>query len=170
MTIGKTLFRNVVLVLTGLSCHSLYAEQKPMSNTQLTIVNPKGLYDPTPYGYSHMVVANSPGRVAFVAGQGGEDHTGKLKPDFAGQVAQAYKNLLTTLHALNARPEQVIKINTYVVDYDEIKLDIMTRELKNAFGDWLPAQTLVPVPRLALNGMLFEVDATVILGEESYNE
>jgi enamine deaminase RidA (YjgF/YER057c/UK114 family) len=31
------------------------------------------------------------------------------------------------------------------------------------FGKTLPAQTLVPVPRLAVDGMLFEVEAVVVL-------
>ncbi|WP_269318618.1 MULTISPECIES: hypothetical protein [unclassified Halomonas] len=42
-------------------------------------------------------------------------------------------------------------------------LEVMTRYVKETFGDALPAQTLVPVPRLALDGMLFEVDATAVL-------
>ena len=31
-------------------------------------------------------------------------------------------------------------------------LAVMTLHVKETFGDWLPAQTLVPVPRLALDG------------------
>ena len=42
------------------------------SNVELTIVNPSGLYDPAPNGYSHAVVADGGARVAYVAGQGGE--------------------------------------------------------------------------------------------------
>ena len=32
------------------------------------IINPEKLYDPTPYGYSHVVIS---GDTAFIAGQGG---------------------------------------------------------------------------------------------------
>ncbi|WP_328185978.1 RidA family protein [Marinobacter sp. OP 3.4] len=130
---------------------------------ETAIVNPADLYDPAPNGYSHAVVATGGSRVAHVAGQGGETANGTLPEAFEDQVAQAYSNLRTVLAELDASPQQVTRINTYVVNYDPSMLEVMTRQVKQTFGDSLPAQTLVPVPRLALDGMLFEVDATVVL-------
>lgn len=129
----------------------------------LTVTNPPGLFDPAPNGFSHAVVASGGTRLAFIAGQGGEDASGALVPDFAAQVAQAYVNLRTALDAVGARPDQVTRITTYVVDYDPGLLAVMTYHVKRTFGRHLPAQTLVPVPRLALDGMLFEVDAVAVL-------
>lgn len=126
------------------------------------LVNPAGLYDPAPNGYSHAVVATGGSRIAWIAGQGGEDKNGTLSPRFSDQVEQAYANLRSALDAVGATPGQVTKITTYVVDYDESKLGVMTDAVKRAFGDALPAQTLVPVPRLALDGMIFEVDAVAV--------
>lgn len=134
------------------------------SRVKLTIVNPADLYDPAPNGYSHVVVAEGAVRIAYIAGQGGEDPTGALPTDFSDQVQQAYANLRRALEAVGAEPNQVTKITTYVVDYDPSMLDVMTRYVKETFGGALPAQTLVPVPRLALDGMLFEVDAIAVLG------
>ncbi|OJA07483.1 RidA family protein [Halomonas sp. QHL1] len=128
-----------------------------------TIVNPAEPYDPAPNGYSHAVVASGGSRVAYVAGQGGENAQGVLPESFADQVAQAYRNLRIVLGELDASPRQVTRINTYVVNYDPSMLAVMTHYVKETFGDALPAQTLVPVPRLALDGMLFEVDATAVL-------
>ena len=133
------------------------------SNVKLTIVNPTGLYDPAPNGYSHAIVAQGGSRVAYLAGQGGEDQTGALSPQFADQVKQAYAKLRTALDAVGAKSNQATKITTYVVNYDQSMLDVMTQYVKEMFGDALPAQSLVPVSRLALNGMLFEVDAIAIL-------
>ncbi len=133
------------------------------STVQLTIVNPNDLYDPAPYGYSHAVVAKGGSRIAYLAGQGGEDLSGDLSPSFDAQVKQAYRNLNSALAAVGGKPDQVTKLTTYVVDYDQSKLSVMTRYLKQMFGNALPAQSLVPVPRLALDGMLFEVDAVAIL-------
>ena len=135
-----------------------------MSSTVTTkIVNPDGLYDPEPNGYSHAVIAKGGNTIAYIAGQGGENEEGELSPDFAKQVEQAYKNLQIVLEAINAKPNQVTKINTYVVNYDESMLEVMTHYVRKTFGKALPAQTLVPVPRLALDGMLFEVDAIAII-------
>ena len=133
------------------------------SSLTTKIVNPAGLFNPAPYGFSHSVVASDAQKIAYIAGQGGENENGDLSDDFAVQVRQAYKNLVTAITAAGGSPKHVTKLGTYVVDYDPSKLEVMTRELTAVFGEHLPAQTLVPVPRLALDGMLFEVDAIAVL-------
>ncbi|MDK1388536.1 RidA family protein [Sinorhizobium sp. 8-89] len=132
-------------------------------NLELTIVNPKNLYDPTPNGYSTAVIVPREARVAYISGQGGQDSTGALSPDFAVQVKQAYANLRTALDALGARPDQVAKLTVFVVDHDMSKLEVLSRNVKEMFGGALPAQTLIPVPKLAIDPMLFEVEAVVML-------
>lgn len=129
----------------------------------LTVVNPQTLYDPTPNGYSAAVITPRGARVAYISGQGGQDSTGGLSADFAVQVKQAYANLRAALEGVGARPDSVAKLTVYVVDHDMSKLGVLTEAVKTAFGDTLPAQTLVPVPKLAVDGMLFEVDAVVVL-------
>ena len=133
------------------------------NDLKLTIVNPKTLYDPSPNGYSTAVIAPREARVAYISGQGGQDSKGGLSPDFAVQVKQAYANLRTALDALGARPDQVAKLTIFVVDHDMSKLGVLTQNVKEMFGEALPAQTLVPVPKLAIDPMLFEVEAVVIL-------
>ena len=133
------------------------------SDRKLTIVNPQNLYDPTPNGYSTAVIVPAGARVAYISGQGGQDGTGSLSPDFAVQVKQAYANLRAAIEALGAKPDQVAKLTVFVVDHDMSKLDVLTRNVKAMFGASLPAQTLVPVPKLAIDPMLFEVEAIVVL-------
>ncbi len=130
---------------------------------ELTVVNPQSLYDPTPNGYSTAVIVPGGARIAYISGQGGQDGTGGLSPDFAVQVKQAYANLRSVLDALGAKPHQVAKLTVFVVDHDMSKLEVLTRNVKEMFGETLPAQTLVPVPRLAIDPMLFEVEAVVML-------
>lgn len=133
------------------------------TDLKLTIVNPKTLYDPTPNGYSTAVITPPGARVAYISGQGGQDSTGALSPDFAVQVRQAYANLRAALDALGARPDQVAKLTVFVVDHDMSKLGVLTQTVKETFGEALPAQTLIPVPKLAVDPMLFEVEAVVVL-------
>lgn len=130
---------------------------------ELTIVNPPHLGDPTPMGYSTAVIVPANTRVAYISGQAGFDRTGALSPDFATQVTQTYANLGAALEGVGARPDQVAKITVYVVDHDMSKLGVLTQSVVTMFGDKLPAQTLVPVPKLVLDTILFEVEAVVML-------
>jgi enamine deaminase RidA (YjgF/YER057c/UK114 family) len=154
------------LVIGGLIIMTMYVPTATRANEddlKLTIVNPQNLYDPSPNGYSTVVIAPSQGRVAYISGQGGQDSRGALSPDFAVQVEQAYTNLGAALDALGAKPDQVAKLTVFVVDHDMSKLEVLTRNVKKMFGQSLPAQTLIPVPKLAIDPMLFEVEAIVIL-------
>lgn len=133
------------------------------SDRKLTIVNPPNLHDPSANGYSTAVITPPNARVAYISGQGGQDSAGGLSPDFAVQVKQAYANLQAVLDGLGARPDQVAKLTVFVVDHDMSKLGVLTQAVTAMFGAALPAQTLVPVPKLAIDPMLFEVEAIVVL-------
>ena len=134
-----------------------------MLTQELKFINPTDLYDPTPNGYTHVVITPAHRTTVYIAGQGGEDKNGNLSTDFVDQLKQAFANLQIALAAAGTSPEYVVKINTYVVDHDELKLKQLTSEVLAIWGEKTPAQTLVPVPRLALDGMLFEVDAIAIV-------
>ncbi|MFD0321433.1 RidA family protein [Lysobacter gummosus] len=123
--------------------------------------NPAGLYDPAPNGYSHLAQVEAGARWILVAGQGGETADGALDPDFRAQVRQAMANLITALAAAGAGPRDVVKFTVLVVDHSHERLHVFGEELVAAFGaDHRPACTLIPVPRLALDGMLFEIEAS----------
>ncbi|MET0319799.1 MAG: RidA family protein [Duganella sp.] len=129
----------------------------------MQFINPATLYDPRPNGYTHVVVASAPTRLVYVAGQGGEDVNGVLSEDFATQVEQALVNLRAALQAAGATLAQVAKVTALIVDHDQAKLAIFSTALRAAWGDAPPpACTLIPVPRLALDGMLFEIEANAV--------
>jgi enamine deaminase RidA (YjgF/YER057c/UK114 family) len=130
----------------------------------MKFINPTGLYDPRPNGYSHVVIAEAPARIIYIAGQGGEDATGVLSEGFEAQVQQALANLQTALAAADARLSDVAKVTALIVDHTEERLGIFSSALRATWGDHpAPACTLIPVPRLALDGMLFEIEATVAI-------
>jgi enamine deaminase RidA (YjgF/YER057c/UK114 family) len=133
----------------------------------MNFINPPGLYDPRPNGYTHVVVAETPARIVYIAGHGGENAAGELSPDFGAQVYQALDNLKTALAAADATLLNVAKLTVLIVDHSGERLKILGNAIKKSWGDNpAPACTLIPVPRLALDGMLFEIEATAILGAE----
>lgn len=127
--------------------------------SKVSFVNPASLYDPRPNGYSHVAVVDAPQRFVFVAGQGGEDVNGELPADFAEQVQRALANVRVALQAADAQVGQVVKLTLLVVDHSEQRLAVLSEALRGVWGDKAPTCTLIPVPRLALDGMLVEVEA-----------
>lgn len=132
----------------------------PIAAPVFVLDNPPGLYDPAPNGYSHVAVVKSGAKWLWIAGQGGETQDGILSTDFRTQVRQALSNLKTALASAGAGTDDVLKLTVLVVAHTEERLHVFGAELEAAFGPrHKPACTLIPVPRLALDGMLFEVEA-----------
>ncbi|WP_199550871.1 RidA family protein [Streptomyces sp. N35] len=126
-----------------------------------TLLNPSALHDPTGYGYTH--VAAAAGRQVFIAGQYASDETGAVVSDeFDAQVARSMANLRTALGAAGLDFADVVRIGTYIVDHDQEKLHVLLKHLRAAWGERLPAQTLIGVAALALPDMLFEIDAVAV--------
>ncbi|MFG0631540.1 RidA family protein [Pseudomonas sp. xss_2] len=126
----------------------------------LQLSNPEGLYDPSANAYSHVADVQAGGRLLFIAGQGGEDAQGNLSPLFAEQARQALANLRLALASKGAGLAQVCKLTLLIVEHDQQRLRQWVAEADRAWGTQMkPTCTLIPVPRLALDGMLVEIDA-----------
>jgi enamine deaminase RidA (YjgF/YER057c/UK114 family) len=128
-------------------------------------INPVGLTNPSHYGYGQVTVIPPGATLVYIAGQLGEDEKGNsVSDDFAAQLKQAFANLRTALIAVGATPEQVVKITLLCVDHNAEKQRLISLE-RNAMwnGDRKPASTLIPVPKLAVDGMLFEIDAVAVI-------
>lgn len=120
---------------------------------------PAGLFDSSRYGFSPVVVTPPGCALVFVAGQ----LAGDPAADFARQVELAFEHLRTALTAAGASPLTVVKITCLVVDHDQARLEIVSRARRDFFGGEGPASTLIPVPRLAGEGALFEIDAVAMV-------
>lgn len=130
----------------------------------LDFINPPGLYDPRANGYTHVVVAPAHARTVFVAGQGGENAAGQLSPDFGEQLRQALTNLRMALAGAGASVHDVAKLTVLVVDHSEQRLALFSQAARSLWPDGAaPACTLIPVSRLALDGMLIEIEATAMV-------
>ncbi|KGH11604.1 RidA family protein [Comamonas thiooxydans] len=131
-------------------------------------LQPAGLYDSLPNGYTHVVTVQEPLRWLFVSGQGGENALAELPDSFALQAAQALANIKTALDAGGADMGHVLKL---IVDHSLERFEHWQSAVRQHWGSGepgdkrprFPACTLIPVPKLALPGMLIEVEATAAL-------
>lgn len=134
------------------------------TTSQLTMLNPAGLYNPAANGYSHAVKVSGQGNWVFVSGQGGEDENGVLPPEFELQLQQSLANLVTALAAADAELHHIAQLTILVVGHNEQRLALISQTINTAWaGRPTPACTLIPVPRLALDGMLIEIGAVAII-------
>ena len=125
-----------------------------------TIVNPDGLHDPLPFGYSHTAAIPAGTGLVLVAGQYGSNADGAIvSPDFTEQVQQAFRNLEVALAAHGLDLGHVVQLRTYVVNPDFEKLGTIGRAVQAGCGDAPPTQTVIGVAGLAMPDILFEVEA-----------
>ena len=125
-----------------------------------TIVNPNGLHDPAPFGYSHTVAIPSDTELILVAGQYGSDLNGTVvSADFGEQVRKAFGNLGVALAAHGLDLSDVVQLRTYVVNLDFDKLGAIGQAVGSGCGDTPPTQTVIGVAGLAMPDILFEVEA-----------
>ncbi|WP_043202324.1 RidA family protein [Pseudomonas putida] len=133
-------------------------------STAFQLSNTEGLYDPSGNAYSHVAEVRADSRLLFIAGQGGEDGNGQLSPLFAEQARQALANLELALASKGANLAQVFKLTLLIVEHSETRLGQWVAEADRAWGpNMKPTCTLIPVPRLALDGMLVEIEAMAAL-------
>ncbi len=119
---------------------------------------------PRPKGYSNGVVAN--GRTIFISGMIGWDAQRKMvSRDFVGQVRQILRNIVEVLSEANAKPENIVRMNWYVLDKKEYvdsykQLGIVYREI---FGGHYPAMTAVQVSSLIEDAARVEIEVTAVI-------
>jgi enamine deaminase RidA (YjgF/YER057c/UK114 family) len=118
-----------------------------------------------PRGYTHVVTARG-GTTVYVSGQVAFDVNGSMvgKGDLRAQAEKASENLVAALKAAGASPADVVKANTYVVNFKQDDLRIIRDVRARVFpADNPPASTLVGVQALAVEGLLIEMEAIAVI-------
>lgn len=124
------------------------------------LVNPAGLHDPNPFGYSHTVAIPATTDLVFVSGQYGSGPDGTVvSTDFAEQVERAFQNLGVAVAAHGLDLSHVVQLRTYVVDLDFDKLGAIAQAVQGDWGGAPPTQTVIGVASLAMPDIHFEVEA-----------
>jgi reactive intermediate/imine deaminase len=115
-----------------------------------------------PAGYSHVVEVRG-GRTLYISGQIAVDSSGNVvgSGDFNAQVKQVFANLKACLDEAGASFNDVVKLNFYLVDAENLQI---VRDIRDAYvnREHPPASTLVIVKQLVRPDLLVEVDAIAV--------
>jgi enamine deaminase RidA (YjgF/YER057c/UK114 family) len=129
-----------------------------------TYLNPPTLLQPR--GYTHVVTVEGGGKMVFISGQVAVDKDGKLvgPGDLKTQIRQAANNLKLALEAAGATAADLVKTNTYIVNYKPADYSALREARAELFpaGD-PPASTLVGVTSLAVDGLMVEMEAIAVV-------
>jgi reactive intermediate/imine deaminase len=117
-----------------------------------------------PFGYSHVVEAPA-GTIVYISGQVPLNAEGQLVGggDFAAQTRQVFENLTRALEAADAAWSDVVKLDYFLRDVDQIGA---VRAIRDEYVNTAnpPASTLVEVSSLFSPDVLVEIQAVAIKG------
>lgn len=111
-------------------------------------------------GFSQVVIVETETtKTLHISGQIGEGN------NLESQTIATFKNLETLLKECNSSFEDVVKMNTYIVNFNpETDLPIFRKVRKEFLGnDNYPASTLVGVTVLGNRDWLIEIDAVAVI-------
>lgn len=130
---------------------------------QNEFINPEILLKPS--GYTHVVISG-PGKTIYISGQVPVNASGEIvgKGDLKVQVKQVYENLKLCLTAAGATFDNVVKMNTYVVNYKPEYITTI-REVRSGYlsSKNSPASTLAGVQALYHPDVMIEIEAIAII-------
>lgn len=126
---------------------------------QKQYINPSG---DKPPGYTHVVVSGSAGKTLYIAGQVALNEKGEVvgRGDLGAQTQQVFENLKKALAAAGATFDDVVKMTTYIVNYQPEHVAIL-RQIRQSYLNMNnpPANTLVGVQALYRPELLIEIEA-----------
>ena len=111
-------------------------------------------------GFSQTVIVKTGNfKTIYISGQIGNGE------DLEAQTIATFQNLEKQLTNCNATFKDVVKMNTYIVNFNpEVDLPIFREVRKDFLGDEnYPASTLVGVQSLGRKEWLIEIDAIVVI-------
>lgn len=164
-------FAALAVVVGTASASSAQAEQAKgggaamVDDRDVQLLVPEGM--PKSVGYSQLATARG-GTVVFVSGQVALDKAENLigKDDFRAQIRQVFENLKTALEAAGGSFRDVIKLNSYLLDFSHLA---EFREVRDSYIDVShpPASTAVQVQRLFRPEFLVEIEAVAVVPSKS---
>ncbi len=153
MKMNYDMIRRQVFVLMFLTAGTL-------AKAQTQFVNPDGLMRSS--GYTHVVVA---GNTVYISGQVPTNEKGEVvgKGDLRAQTVQVYENLKKCLASVGLTFADIVKMNTYVVNFQPADL-LVVREVRRGYlnAEAPPASTLAGVQALFHPDVRIEIEAIAV--------
>lgn len=136
-----------------------------MTKPSVEFLNPDSLHKNP--AYSQVVVTKGPVRTVYIGGQNAVNESGEVvgKGDMKAQATQILKNLKYALKAADARFENIIKWNIYILQGQNIQpaFEVFQKEIKTMSHP--PLITGVHVAGLANPDFLLEIEAIAVVPE-----
>jgi enamine deaminase RidA (YjgF/YER057c/UK114 family) len=134
----------------------LFAQKKKFINPQELTV---------PRGYTHVITVEG-GKTVYIAGQVSMNTQGEVvgKGNLKVQITQVYENLKIALKSAGASFDDVVKMTTYIVNYQPEHIPVL-REVRANYlsATQPPANTLVGVQALFQPDILVEIEAIAVI-------
>ncbi|HUN45557.1 MAG TPA: RidA family protein [Stellaceae bacterium] len=121
----------------------------------MKVYNPSTVHTAPTYNHGVEVPPNA--RWLYISGQIGVGPDGKMKDGIEAQTQQVWENIKAVLAAAGMGVEDLVKLTAYLTD--ENTMDGFRKVRSQHLGSHKPASTLVVIKRLALPGLLVEVEA-----------
>jgi len=115
-------------------------------------------------GYNQAEVIDGATRQIICAGQTAVDENGAPQhpDDMRAQIALALNNLETVINQAGMDLGNVTKLGIYATDVDEVLKTFDLLGMRFGPHQVAPPMTLLGVTRLAIPGLMFEIEATAI--------
>lgn len=113
-------------------------------------------------GYNQAEIVEGSSRQLICAGQTAVDHEGNPRHpgDMRGQISLALDNLEAILAKVDMDLRNVVRLGVYTTDVDETLKNLDLLGMRFGPIQCAPPMTLLGVTRLAIPGLLFEIEAT----------
>ena len=165
MLMRQLLATSIVLAAATLAAQTQDKKKGSPDSDTVRFTNPPGLSQSP--AYSHVAEIRH-GRLVLISGQVAYDKDGHVvgKCDMRAQTTQAFENLKIALDSVGATFNDVVKINSFLVNMPE---NLATyREVRSKYlagNKHPPASTTVGVAALVNPDLLLEMEAEVVLPE-----
>ena len=145
----KKIFPGILLLLITASCNS----------KMNTVFSKEFVHAGTAYSKS-VVISSGNVKTIYVAGLTGDG------ADFEAQTRSAFNNIKTELETSGAMLKDIVKMNTYIVDLKNERVDIFRAVRKEILGEKeMPASTIVGISALASKEKLIEIEAVAVINK-----